>query len=184
MRLQGVLDLVSDCGRHRNTCRSYSILQYTYVYEHSSIAILHVYVRTEEVAGTAGVPSAQFKDGATCRRLERTATSKEQIMWMATAWWEQDEAGRRALTGENLFVMGGAGTGKTETLKRIFQSLLVTHRQHGESAVWLTAMSGPAAWRLGGMTLASFAGWQDVDLLCDGESRRADNAHPPQQEGC
>ena len=105
-------------------------------------------------------------------------------MWMATAWWEQDEAGRRALTGENLFVMGGAGTGKTETLKRIFQSLLVTHRQLGESAVWLTAMSGPAAWRLGGMTLASFAGWQDVDLLCDGESRRADNAHPPQQEGC
>ena len=76
---------------------------------------------------------------------------------------------RRALAGENLFVTGGAGTGKTETLKRIFRSLRAVHRQQRESAVWLTAMSGPAAWRLGGITLASFVAGRGS---CDGGSRR------------
>ena len=137
-----------------------------YVLEYCKIAILHVYVRTEQVAGTAGVPSTQhnaFQRPSNVQKARKNSNLERANYVMATAWWEQDEAVRRALTGEHLFVTGGAGTGKTETLKRIFQSLRVAHRQHGESAVWLTAMSGPAAWRLGGMTLASFAGWQDVD---------------------
>ncbi len=68
----------------------------------------------------------------------------------------------RAVAGENLFVTGGAGTGKTETLRRIHREL---RSAHGEDAVALTATTGMAAKRLGGRTLANFAGWGAVDPL-------------------
>ena len=68
----------------------------------------------------------------------------------------------RAVAGENLFVTGGAGTGKTETLRRIYREL---RSAHGEDAVALTATTGMAAKRLGGRTLANFAGWGAVDPL-------------------
>jgi hypothetical protein len=59
------------------------------------------------------------------------------------------------VAGENLFVTDGAGTSKTETLRRIDRAL---RSAHGEDAVALTETPGMAAKRLGGRTLANFAG--------------------------
>ena len=80
----------------------------------------------------------------------------------STSWWEQDDAVALAVAGENLFVTGGAGTGKTETLRRIDREL---RSARGEDAVALTATTGMAAKRLGGRTLANFAGLGAVDPL-------------------
>ena len=69
--------------------------------------------------------------------------------------WELDDAVARAVAGENLFVTDGAGTSKTETLRCIDREL---RSAHGEDAVALTETPGMAAKRLGGRTLANFAG--------------------------
>ena len=79
-----------------------------------------------------------------------------------STWWELYDAVARAVAGENLFVTDGAGTSKTETLRRIHRE---PRSAHGEDAVALTETTGTAAKRLGGRPLANVAGWEPVDPL-------------------
>jgi len=67
---------------------------------------------------------------------------------------EQRVAAERALRGDNLFVTGAAGTGKSFLLRYIVQEL--ERRHPGKVAV--TAPTGIAAVNVGSRTVHSFAG--------------------------
>eukprot|EP00439_Symbiodinium_sp_Y106_P028989 s1648_g3.t1 len=67
---------------------------------------------------------------------------------------EQRAAAARALAGENLFLTGAAGTGKSFLLRFLVQEF--SQRHPGQVAV--TASTGIAAAHLGGQTIHSFAG--------------------------
>ncbi|CAL1172970.1 unnamed protein product [Cladocopium goreaui] len=67
---------------------------------------------------------------------------------------EQQDAARRALRGENLFLTGAAGTGKSFLLRYLIQEL----EQRFPEQVAVTASTGVAASHLAGQTLHSFAG--------------------------
>ncbi len=60
-----------------------------------------------------------------------------------------------AREGESFFLTGGAGTGKSFTLKRIISAL---REVHGEYGVYITGSTGIAACHIGGTTVHSFAG--------------------------
>ena len=68
---------------------------------------------------------------------------------------EQQRAVSLAMAGENLFLTGGAGTGKSFTLNQIIEAL---RQQHGDDAVAITATTGIAATHIGGTTLHSWSG--------------------------
>jgi len=78
---------------------------------------------------------------------------------------EQRAAVDRAFTGENLFLTGAAGTGKSFLLRYLIQELEKRHPQ----GVAVTASTGIAAANIGGQTLHSFAGiglgWGGVPRL-------------------
>ncbi len=80
---------------------------------------------------------------------------------------EQQLAASYALGGNNVFITGSAGTGKTFLMKYVIQELA---KKHGESAVAVTAPTGIAAIAVGGQTIHSFAGiglgaWIVIELL-------------------
>ena len=68
---------------------------------------------------------------------------------------QQGRAVELAASGVNLFITGGAGTGKSFTLNRVITAL---EQLHGRDAVYKTASTGIAATVIGGTTLHSFAG--------------------------
>ena len=68
---------------------------------------------------------------------------------------QQQRAVSLAIAGENIFLTGGAGTGKSYTLNHVIQALKETH---GPNSVFVTATTGIAATVIGGTTLHSFAG--------------------------
>jgi ATP-dependent DNA helicase PIF1 len=87
----------------------------------------------------------------------------------------QQAAIEAAARGENIFVTGGAGTGKTLVVKRIVDSL----RAAGKT-VSVTATTGVAALNCGGTTLHHFAGMtQSVrDLAPEECARRVTSKRP------
>jgi hypothetical protein len=68
---------------------------------------------------------------------------------------EQQQASTHILQGNNVFVTGSAGTGKSYLLRYVIQELL---RKYGEEGVAVTAPTGIAAININGMTVHSFAG--------------------------
>ena len=68
---------------------------------------------------------------------------------------EQQRAAEAVRQGESIFLTGGAGTGKSYTLKSIIDLLRM---MYGREAVFVTASTGIAACALGGTTVHSFAG--------------------------
>lgn len=67
-----------------------------------------------------------------------------------------------ALGGNNIFLTGAAGSGKTATLKEILRCLKRRYREHDRGkfpSVQVVAPTGIAALPLNGMTTYSFAGW-------------------------
>ena len=68
---------------------------------------------------------------------------------------QQQHALELALAGQSIFLTGGAGTGKSFTLRRIIAAL---RKRWGEEAVMITASTGIAACHIGGTTVHSFAG--------------------------
>lgn len=69
-----------------------------------------------------------------------------------------------ALSGANLFLTGGAGVGKSHTLREIIDAL---KRKHGERHVAVTASTGCASVHVDGQTLHSLAGIGVPDHLAD-----------------
>jgi ATP-dependent DNA helicase PIF1 len=68
---------------------------------------------------------------------------------------EQIDASDAILEGQNTFITGSAGTGKSFLLRYLVQEL---REKHGNNAVAVTASTGIAAINLGGQTIHSFAG--------------------------
>jgi len=68
---------------------------------------------------------------------------------------EQQEGAKHILAGNNVFLTGSAGTGKTFLLRFVIQEL---EKMHGEASVAVTAPTGIAAINIGGQTIHSFAG--------------------------
>ena len=68
---------------------------------------------------------------------------------------QQQHALQLALSGTSIFLTGGAGTGKSFTLRRIIKAL---QGRYGEESVMITASTGIAACHIGGTTVHSFAG--------------------------
>ncbi|CAK0831373.1 unnamed protein product [Prorocentrum cordatum] len=93
----------------------------------------------------AGAPAAGAPAAAPSARVEAG---------MLTG--EQRAAAERALRGENLFITGAAGTGKSFLLRYVVQELEAKMGGPGRLAV--TAPTGLAAINVGGVTVHSFAG--------------------------
>lgn len=68
---------------------------------------------------------------------------------------EQLAAAQRALCGNNVFITGAAGTGKSHVLRYIVQEL---RKMFGADCVYPVAPTGIAAINIGGSTVHSFAG--------------------------
>mmetsp|Transcript_3405 Transcript_3405/g.6145 ORF Transcript_3405/g.6145 Transcript_3405/m.6145 type:complete len:833 (+) Transcript_3405:96-2594(+) len=68
---------------------------------------------------------------------------------------EQRSVADRCLRGENLFITGAAGNGKSFLLRYIIQEL---QKRHQPGEVVITAPTGLAAVNIGGQTIHSFAG--------------------------
>lgn len=68
---------------------------------------------------------------------------------------EQIDASEAILEGQNTFITGSAGTGKSFLLRYLVQEL---REKHGPNAVAVTASTGIAAINLGGQTVHSYAG--------------------------
>lgn len=68
---------------------------------------------------------------------------------------EQQAGATHILAGNNVFLTGSAGTGKTFLLRYVIQEL---EKMHGEASVAVTAPTGIAAINIGGQTIHSFAG--------------------------
>ena len=68
---------------------------------------------------------------------------------------EQVRAVEAASHGDSIFLTGGAGSGKSFTLKKIIEVLQMVH---GKENVFVTASTGIAACAIGGTTVHSFAG--------------------------
>ena len=68
---------------------------------------------------------------------------------------EQETALQLAARGANVFITGGAGVGKSFTLRRVIAAL---HAKHGQASVAVTATTGIAGEPIQGQTVHGFAG--------------------------
>lgn len=84
--------------------------------------------------------------------------SKDPDILLSSLSVEQQRAAQRALSGQNLFITGSAGTGKSFLLKYIVQEARRQHSGQPDSVV-ITAPTGVAAINVGGATINSFAGY-------------------------
>ena len=74
------------------------------------------------------------------------------------------------LGGENIFITGGAGTGKSSLLLIIVEKL---YEKYGRHTVFVTATTGLAACAIGGTTVQQFAGtfpgrkfkWKNMKII-------------------
>lgn len=73
---------------------------------------------------------------------------------------EQRQIVQSCAAGNNVFYTGGAGTGKSHTLRQIVNQLV---RIHGRDGVFVTATTGLAACAVGGVTVHQFAGIRPGD---------------------
>lgn len=69
---------------------------------------------------------------------------------------EQRKAAERTLSGQNVFITGSAGTGKSYLLKFIVQE---SKKKYPPDSIAVTAPTGISAINVGGVTINSFAGY-------------------------
>lgn len=86
---------------------------------------------------------------------EMNQMMESQQLFMHDLNIEQQAAASHILSGNNVFVTGSAGTGKTYLIKYVIQELI---KEYGEDAVAVTAPTGIAAINIGGQTIHSFSG--------------------------
>jgi Cdc6-like AAA superfamily ATPase len=129
--------------------------------------------------GSSGVDSSaltpSIPDSSSAPTLSSYNTNsyeKEEII-AAPAWislsslsLEQQHAAQIVLSGQNVFITGSAGTGKSYLLKYIVQEMRTKFGEMSETddtisaagSVVITAPTGVAAINVGGCTIHSFAG--------------------------
>ena len=73
---------------------------------------------------------------------------------------EQRDLISHCLTGKNVFITGGAGTGKSTVLSHLIARL---QSQYGRGRVFITATTGLAAVNIGGTTVHHFAGLSSTE---------------------
>jgi len=95
-----------------------------------------------------------------CRPSERQSISPDEVSLTET----QLAVLERCKEGANVFLTGGAGTGKSHLLKCILDEMVVLH---GKNAVFVTATTGIAAVSIGGTTVHQFAGIRPGDTISD-----------------
>jgi predicted NACHT family NTPase len=105
--------------------------------------------RVESVSSTA-VSCSDEEDESNDR--------KDPDILLSSLSVEQQRAAQRALSGQNLFITGSAGTGKSFLLQYIVQEAKNQHTGQPDSVV-VTAPTGVAAINVGGATINSFAGY-------------------------
>jgi DNA replication protein DnaC len=76
----------------------------------------------------------------------------------------QEDVLERCKGGANVFLTGGAGTGKSYLLKCILDEMVSLH---GKQAVFVTATTGIAAVSIGGITVHQFAGIRPGDTIAE-----------------
>jgi chromosomal replication initiation ATPase DnaA len=91
-------------------------------------------------------------------KKDKFNVSKNPDILLSSLSVEQQRAAQRALSGQNLFITGSAGTGKSFLLKYIVQEAKKQHSGQPDSVV-ITAPTGVAAINVGGATINSFAGY-------------------------
>ncbi len=116
-------------------------------------------------ARSAGLPPQKKKSCAT--NTPEKLTSVPLVRSKAVGSIKLTEAQKLAielatLRGKNLFISGGAGTGKTTLLETLISQM---NKLHGPSKVFVTATTGISAVGIGGTTLNQFAGLGTVDHL-------------------
>ena len=84
-----------------------------------------------------------------------TSRTKRKRIYITELSDEQKVAANKAIAGNNLFITGSAGTGKSFLLNYVIQEL---QKLHGEASVAVTAPTGVAAINIGGQTVHSFSG--------------------------
>ncbi len=109
-------------------------------------------------SGTSSDKSKKYSRKAkieTMSEEEKQQMVESQQLFLHDLNTEQQAAAKHILSGNNVFVTGSAGTGKTYLIKYIIQELI---REYGEDAVAVTAPTGISAINIGGQTIHSFAG--------------------------
>jgi Cdc6-like AAA superfamily ATPase len=114
--------------------------------------------RVESVSSTAEAGSD---------KKDKFNDSEDPDILLSSLSGEQQRAAQRALSGQNLFITGSAGTGKSFLLKYIVQEARKQHSEHPDSVV-VTAPTGVAAIKVGGATINSFAGYGLGKYYLDG----------------
>ncbi|RNF02106.1 PIF1 helicase-like protein [Trypanosoma rangeli] len=102
----------------------------------------------------AAPEEATAGDKATASLLEDAAEDDDAANCVDELSGEQRRAVELALQRRNLFVTGGAGTGKSLVIREIVRRM----RQDGSRSVFVTATTGVAALNVRGSTINSFAG--------------------------
>lgn len=99
--------------------------------------------------------SAKKKGGRLKVLSSTTHNDDDHIILISQLNQEQKLAAKAVLSGNNAFITGSAGTGKTFLMRYIIQEL---QKLHSDSHVAVTAPTGIAALNVGGQTIHSFAG--------------------------
>ena len=84
-----------------------------------------------------------------------TIASTKRLLSCAQLNSEQRQAVALASEGKNVFLTGGAGTGKSFTLVHVITAL---QQLHGKGSVFVTGSTGIASCHINGTTLHSFSG--------------------------
>jgi hypothetical protein len=109
-----------------------------------------------------GVGDADDVEAFLAHELERQSLRRAGQTSSARQWISEDDltdeqlaAATKVLSGQNVFLTGAAGTGKSFLFGYLVQELT---KKHGEGTIAVTAPTGVAAINVNGTTIHSFAG--------------------------
>jgi ATP-dependent exoDNAse (exonuclease V) alpha subunit len=107
--------------------------------------------------GEAAASDLALGSATQAQRISACASGAAAEIHASELSAEQRDAAARALSRENLFITGAAGTGKSFLMRYVIQEL--KKRSSGaEGTVAVTAPTGIAAVNIGGSTIHSFSG--------------------------
>jgi hypothetical protein len=102
-------------------------------------------------------PLNDGRDGLLTQKRRKTIEAEESMLSPESLTLSsiQHQIVQSCLDGNNLFLTGGAGTGKSTLLNYLVHVLI---QKHGSQSVYVTATTGLAACAIGGITIHQFGG--------------------------